>query len=165
MCPRIVEDEDARDNHKKQDLRIQERDLRKKGTPRRPRTRANPHIYSDSESIKMFPGDRNHPRASNFSKLRMKFTAAMAIPAPKSTPASTRFEPPPGGSSSGRFGACGPLPEETPLGSAAAPDRTLTGISCALPSATNAARHRAQNSEPMPAPPRRSPPVQKSLHL
>jgi hypothetical protein len=60
MRPRKVEHEDTRDKHKKQDLRIRESDLRGQGNPRRPPSRANPLIYSDSKLIKMFPGDR-HP--------------------------------------------------------------------------------------------------------
>ena len=45
------------------------------------------------------------------------------------------------------------LPAETPLGSAAARDRASTGTSCVSPSATNAARHRAQSSESIPGRP------------
>ncbi len=45
MCPRLVEDEDPWDKHKKQDLRIQKSNLREKRNPGRSRTRANPHIY------------------------------------------------------------------------------------------------------------------------
>src|SRR5262249_36105475 len=54
---------------------------------------------------------------------------------------------------------CEPLLEEPPLGSAAAPERASTGTSCALPSATDVARHRAQSSKSIPGPPAASPSV------
>src|SRR5947207_13999327 len=50
-------------------------------------------------------------------------------------------------------------PEETPIGSAGARDRASAGTSCVSPSATDAARHRAQSSESIPEPPAASPSV------
>src|SRR5438552_8146588 len=50
-------------------------------------------------------------------------------------------------------------PEETPIGSAAARDRASAGTFSVSPSATDAARHRAQSSESIPEPPAASPGV------
>jgi len=54
---------------------------------------------------------------------------------------------------------CGPLPEETPIGFAVARDHASIGTFSASLSATDAARHRAQNSESIPEPPAVSPGV------
>src|SRR6266481_4893964 len=48
--------DDSWDNHKKQDLRIQKSNLRKKRNPRRSRTRPNPHISIRLQINKNVPG-------------------------------------------------------------------------------------------------------------